>query len=309
MAKTRKLNHYPCPFCSPFPRTRKARVTRLGFFLRACDRKRIRRYKCLDCLKTFSDATFTFEYRQRKRGINLQLFRYFVSCVSMRRSAINLKIHRTTVDRRLVYFAKFGEHRLRSYLEETSGLERIQFDDMESSEHTKLKPLSIPMVVDEKSRRILAFDVVSMPAKGLLAEVSRKKYGKRPDHRKNGWRTVLTQVAPSITKTATITTDSHTMYPQMIKRHLPRGVTHIREKGRKACVAGQGELKVGGFDPLFSFNHTAAMLRDNVKRLVRRTWCNTKKAERLKMHIFVYSYWHNEVIRARNSNCQPSFHF
>ncbi len=36
--------------------------------------------------------------------------------------------------------------------------------------------------------------------------------------------------------------------------------SHQRFKGRRGCIVGQGELKVGGFDPLFSLNHTYAMI-------------------------------------------------
>jgi hypothetical protein len=45
-------------------------------------------------------------------------------------------------------------------------------------------------------------------------------------------------------------------------------ITLIEGKARRQ---GNGELKKIGFDPLFSFNHTAAMLRDSVSRLVRQT--------------------------------------
>jgi len=37
--------------------------------------------------------------------------------------------------------------------------------------------------------------------------------------------------------------------------------THRTVKGRRGSIAGQGELKKIGFDPLFSLNHTCAMLR------------------------------------------------
>jgi len=60
-------------------------------------------------------------------------------------------------------------------------------------------------------------------------------------------------------------------------------------------VAGQGELKKIGFDPLFSLNHTAAMIRDGVSRLVRKTWGNSKRMDRLEDHLFVYAHYHNTV--------------
>jgi hypothetical protein len=59
-------------------------------------------------------------------------------------------------------------------------------------------------------------------------------------------------------------------------------------------LTGQGELKVGGFDPIFSLNHTCAMLRANINRLFRKTWCTTKKMEMLEHHLAIYALYHNE---------------
>jgi hypothetical protein len=49
---------------------------------------------------------------------------------------------------------------------------------MESIEHTKLKPLTLPLAVGD-DYRIYAVSVGRIQAKGLLAELSRKKYGRR----------------------------------------------------------------------------------------------------------------------------------
>lgn len=78
----------------------------------------------------------------------------------------------------------------------------------------------------------------------------------------------------------------------------PGPVQHKRVKGRRGCVVGQGELKRGGRDPLFALNHTAAMLRANVNRLFRRTWCTTKRMDRLKAHLMIYIDFHNTVLTA-----------
>lgn len=49
---------------------------------------------------------------------------------------------------------------------------------MESIEHTKLKPLTLPLIVD-KTQRILAVSAGKSPAKEKLARKSILKYGKR----------------------------------------------------------------------------------------------------------------------------------
>ena len=50
------------------------------------------------------------------------------------------------------------------------------------------------------------------------------------------------------------------------------------------------------FDPLFSLNHTCAMLRANINRLFRRTWCTTKRKDRLEQHLAVYMDFHNRIL-------------
>jgi hypothetical protein len=59
---------------------------------------------------------------------------------------------------------------------------------------------------------------------------------------------------------------------------------------------GQGELKRGGFDLLFALNHSCAMVRDNLKRLSRRTWCTTKRPDRLQCLLNLYICAHNAMI-------------
>ncbi|HLT21984.1 MAG TPA: hypothetical protein VKZ84_01005, partial [Bacteriovoracaceae bacterium] len=70
---------------------------------------------------------------------------------------------------------------------------------------------------------------------------------------------------------------------------------HIRHKGGRGCIVGQGELKKLARDPLFTLNHTCAMLRANINRLVRKTWCTNKKIERLKMHLDIFIDFYNQT--------------
>lgn len=295
--KTGKLPD--CPRCCPFPKGRQRNIVPVGTFKRASRVDPIQRYQCLDCRRTFSDATLTREYRQRKRHINQPLFELLSSAVSMRRAAIVLKISRRTVERRLPYLALVAEDHHKRFLKSLPKADHVQFDDMESWIHTKLKPVSVPLVVTHPKRLILSLDVVSMPAKGKLARAAMAKYGKRPDHRKKGWQSVLAKL-PAVTTTGVrVTSDSHKMYPEQIRRYLPNSI-HKQVISRRGCVVGQGELKRGGKDPIFSLNHTAAMFRANVNRLARRTWCTSKKAENLKRHMTIYTLWHNENILAKS---------
>ena len=299
------MQNFPyCPHCCPYPQARPRAIRFAGTFKRASRTKPIQRYKCGDCGRSFSDATFTPEYRQRKRQINHPLYELMASSVSLRRSARILRVARKTVERRLPYLAFVANEHHKEFLSSLPPVNHAHFDDMESSIHSKLKPVSIPMVVNHPSRLVLAFDVVSMPAKGKLAKASVAKYGKRPDHRKKGWATTLSALNALADQKIQITSDSHHMYRDQIKRYVPQA-THEQVMSRRGCVVGQGELKRGGWDPIFSLNHTAAMFRANVNRMARRTWCTSKKAENLKRHMAIYTLWHNETILARNNGRKP----
>ena len=168
-------------------------------------------------------------------------------------------------------------------------------DDLHTIEHSKCKPLSITVAVDRHKRKILGLEVSRMPATGHLAKISRRKYGYRRDERPLGLKSLLGNVQQRVTPSVEITSDEHPLYPRWVKKFFPDGSYH-RFKGEKACVSGQGELKKVMFDPLFSINHSFAMFRANINRLIRRTWCTTKDPKRLEDHLYIYANFHNKVL-------------
>ena len=217
----------------------------------------------------------------------------------MRRSAKLLGVNKNTIASRMRFLAeqaklnhlKFQTKHSKAYLQFCS----IQFDEMKSSEHTKCKPLSIALAVDNLKRKILAVEVSEIPADGHLAEIARKKYGKRENNRERGLARMFKSLKPIVATQAEIMSDSWTTYSIHVNHTFP-DAKYLQVLSRKGSIVGQGELKKVGFDPLFSLNHTAAMIRANVNRLFRRTWCTTKKKERLLDHLMIYVDFHNRVL-------------
>ena len=140
----------------------------------------------------------------------------------------------------------------------------------QSLEHTKCKPFSVAMAVSKNERKILGFKVSSMPATGHLAKISRKKYGVRPDHRKAGLTDLLSDLSHFLSPTITISSDECSFYNGVVRQVFPKAIVNQHAE-KKSSVAGQCELKKTRFDPIFSINHTFAMLRANVSRLIRKT--------------------------------------
>lgn len=212
----------------------------------------------------------------------------------MRRCAILLGVHRTTIERKLIYLAKKAELSQKKFLESIKGsVTEVQIDDLITIEHTKLKPLSVSLAVDVSTRKILGVEVSRIGAFGHLAEKSRKKYGKRPNELYEKLNNLFSTIRPSIHPAAKIKSDEHAFYPPMIKKHLP-GREHETFLSVRGSIVGQGELKKVKWDPLFGVNHTCAMLRANINRLIRRTWCTTKRPEMLKKHLQIYLDFHNQ---------------
>jgi len=213
----------------------------------------------------------------------------------MRACAYNLKVARKTIGRKLLYLskkAKINQQKL-LLLWEQNPLKNIQFDDLISSIHTKLKPISISVVVDPKSYMILGAQVAEIPAFGKTAKISRAKYGRRQNMHPQILSELLSNLKSVIASDALFVTDEHKRYPEIIKKYFPFS-KHETHKSIPASVAGMGELKTRSFDPLFAVNQTLACFRYGIDRFIRRTWCTSKKMENVQHHIDIYLDYHNE---------------
>lgn len=257
----------------------------------------VRRFFCKSCKKWFSSQTLSVTFRQKKIRILYQIKKMLVSGVSRRQIARVLRTTRKTVERKIKILAQLVDKRWESFLKAHGPFDEFEFDEMETFEHTKCKPLSIPLVVSKK-RLILGIGLAQMPAKGLLAKISRKKYGPRKDERGPAIDGVLLRLKPFIRQNSVATTDEKTTYPGHLKKFWP-DVVHKTTPGGRGCIVGHGELKKKGFDPMFALNHTAAMIRDHLATLKRRTWTTTKKPENLLLLLKIYAASHNHSILNR----------
>ena len=282
-----------CPGC----RAHGSAIVRDGTYFRRCDSRHIPRLKCTQCSKSFSRSTHSKRYRMRRRRLLPLIQPLLCSGLSQRRMAKLLEVSRTTLVRYIKVASEQAverqQRRLLDRIAKQGKFRDLQFDDLHTLEHTKCKPVAVCVVVDAGDRFILGSSVAPIPANGHLAAVARKKYGYRKDRSVAKRHELFTSLAPYIDDNVTFSTDEHLRYPQVIRAHFPNAV-HKQYKSIKGCVTGQGELKKTRFDYLFSINHTLAMLRANINRLVRRTWCTTKKIDRLADHIALYIDFHNE---------------
>ena len=288
--------------CSPGLNQRP--IIRKGSYFRKSDSRFIPRFFCKSCKRFFSRSTNRSDRYQKARRITYPLMKLLNSGVSQRRAALILHVNQKTVVRRFRYLANEARLSNAAWVKaeyENHPLTEIQFDDLETSEHTKCKPLSVALAVDPKSRKILTFQVSQMPAKGLLAKRSLQKYGYRKDERSKGWDQLMRELVPVASKAVTFHSDENPHYPKFVKKYHPHA-THKVVKGGRGSITGQGELKKLIFDPLFSLNHTCAMMRANLNRLFRRTWCISKTKQGLIDHLSIYMRYHNLILTPKKAH-------
>ena len=272
------------------------KIIKDGSYQRRGDSRKVQRFKCKSCGKRFGASTHTLEYQQQKRRINSLLLKLLCSKVSQRRAALILGVHRETIRRRVLYWGEKARLKNKRFMHKLARtpVEVMQFDDLITKENSKLKPLSISISVDAHRRFILGAEVSQIEAFGHLAKIAKKKHGRRDSLHKEGLDRLFRNTKEAIEEEALIRSDEHQNYKAYITEYFPRA-RYQQFRSERGCIVGQGELKKVGYDPIFMINHTCALFRDNINRLVRKTWCTTKDPTRLKDFLDMFIYFYNQI--------------
>lgn len=200
----------------------------------------------------------------------------------MRRIAKILGLNKNTIPRKMAYLAKQA-HKIHTKKIQSGELKTsyVQFDEMETFEHTKLKPLSIAIAIRAKTGEIIDTEVGTFAANGPLAKPSRAKYDWCQDTTRQACISVMETVklCARDENTITIASDKKVVYPNIIRSVIPN-----------AQLKAYSRLDPNG---LWRLNHIAAKIRADISRMARRTWSTTKKKERLQDHLLIYTAWNN----------------
>lgn len=275
-----------CPHCSS------SAITKKGYFRQKFSRKYIQRYWCHTCHRKFSASTLSITYRQKLPFVNLMVFKLLCSGVSLNRTAKNLGVNRKTVYSRFHWLSNLAEKHFREFQNQLRFCEILYFDEMESIEHTKLKPVTIPLLVNE-NQQILGVDCGELPAKGKLAEISRKKYGPRVSQSSTKLSEIFKELPISFWPHE-VRSDGKPTYQTLVQERWP-GIKHqvFTRKPVKRIEQPflQSEKRV--YDPMFALNQRCAKLRADINRLIRRSWSTTKKVDNLRRHLVLYACYNN----------------
>lgn len=266
-----------------------------GFFILKWSHQPIRRYHCKVCKRYFSSRTLSETYRQHKPYVNRKVFELYASNVTQRRMAKVLGVDRKTIVRKFLFLSLIaGKRHAQAIQSGALATSQVQFDEMESFEHTRLKPLTIPLAICALRGKIIDVKVGAIAYKGPLADIALKKYGFREDQGNEVRSSVLHSVTKCRDTDVTVTCDAKRQYPALIKKMIPDA--HVIQT--QACQEGANLFRHGRRrnknDLLFRLNHIAAKIRHDLSRMGRKVWVTTKKTERLQAHLNLYIAYHNQ---------------
>lgn len=247
----------------------------------------VRRFQCKVCRRYFSSRTFQANYRHKKMDLNYKLAKLLVEGCSLRACGRILGLNYSATYLKFLWLRKVVDQQKekRSITART-----LQFDEMESIEHTKCKPLSIALIVNE-SYTLLGAKVGKMPAKGRLAAFSRAKYGPRKDERREKMRELFSDILTQLPEEPLqVDSDQRPGYTALVREFFPKALyrQHNQAERKRRQERLHEKLQKKRYDPIFRVNHKCALLRSHMKRLVRRSWCTTKKPENLQLHLDLF---------------------
>ena len=156
--------------------------------------------------------------------------------------------------------------------------------------------MTVPLLVHLPSRCILHVAVGTLPPRKPLPPRKQKQLEaietEEGAKRKSESRAkvsecfdVLKQITPG-EGPVTVRTDEKPTYRAILRKQFGERLAHQRTNSEEPRTF---------LNPLFLVNHTFAMLRDGLGRLVRRNWGATKERKKLEWHLWLYIGWRNYV--------------
>src|SRR5436190_269330 len=271
-----------------------------GRFHRACDGRTVHRFYCCVCRRSFSVQTFRVDYRLKRPELTAPIFDAFVSKVTQRQTARTLASTRKTVRRRLLLLARHSREFQTAVLERARSRKIIyggfQLDEQHTFERDRrLQPVTFPVLIHIESRFVLHVEAAALPARGGLrkSDLERKlRLEAKCGVRRSGSREAVKRCFEALACVrnpellTVMVTDKAPHYPTALAETMTRNIVHLRCSGKAPKTLA---------NPLWPINHTLAMLRDGLSRLVQRTWGATKERAWLAEHAWIWIAYRNYI--------------
>lgn len=270
-----------CPYkaCSEHVSASPKFFRKRGYFKPQCRSGPQSRYQCKACLRTFSNRTAADDARQRKPQINQLLPLLIGSGVTLRRAAKILKCAYNTIASRQPMLALRARllHE-KALLDPANATSRIEFDEIETFEHSRHKNLTIALAVRGKNGFILSAKAGRIPSCAANPKAGQAGYRWTANQSPQACLAALAEAGRAARPGVVVAFDGKTTYPGHAKAAIPG----CAPQGAKSSSGS------GNWDPIWKVNHACARMRADLACMARRTWSTTKKMARLQDRLDIW---------------------
>ena len=264
-----------CPKCFSEEYSKK------GWLKNKKEPKPIRQYQCKVCKTRFSVNSLKDTFLQKKPQLNDMIMNLYCEGNTLRGIARILKVNYQTVVKKWRFMAEKARIRHEVALKQGEITTKyIQFDEMQTFEHTKEKPLGIELSIRPKTGQILSAKVCRIPITALtIAKSKAVEYNKKTD-RKEAFYRMIAETKECLDKGhSVLSCDGNREAVYMAKLMCPKSLI---------------ETHVNDYAGMWRLNHTCAKLRHHLSRLTRKTWATTKDRKYLQMHLDLFIAYQNK---------------
>lgn len=266
------------------------RHKKIGYHWSHSQQKRIPRFLCLHCRRSFSSQTFATSYWLKRPDVLPALLTLTTGCMANRQIARHLGVAPSTVDRQL---ARLGRHCLLYHAHQLAGARpaaEVVIDGLVTFEHSQYWPFHHHLAVEDGSDFIVYFTDSELRRSGAMTSAQKRKreqleasYG-RPDPRAVlADVTHLLEVVAGSQDSMTVFSDEHRMYPPAIRRLRCR-VRHLVTSSRK---------RRDSRNKLFPVNLADLLVRHSSANHKRETIAWSKRRQASAERLAIFTVWRN----------------
>ena len=261
--------------------------------MRQATPRRVQRYVCSHCRRSFSSQTFATTYWLRRPELPRAIFLRLLSCSAYRQIARDLAVSPTTVLRQA---ARLGRHcllfheRLRPH---GPLAEPLVVDGFESFEFSQYTPVHFHTAVGAVSHFLHGFTDSELRRKGRMTAAQQQRRAElerrfgRPDPKsiEAEMAALLTLIIPPNTS-ATLHSDDHPAYPRALRRLADRRLHHRITASRVPRTP---------HNPLFPVNLLDLLIRHSSANHKRETIAFSKRRQSAAERLWLLAVWRNTI--------------
>ncbi len=265
----------------------------MGYYSSCANPKRIPRFLCKHCRRSFSRQTFSTTYWQKRPELDHEIFMKSVGCMGNRQIARDLGVSHETISRHL---ARLGRHCLlfhqRLLQQLRSPFTEIVIDGFESFEFSQYFPIHHHLAVDQQTGFFIYFTDSELRRKGRMTPYQKQRR-QELEHQlgKPSPRAIELDMAETLTvslkgaATAVVHSDKHPAYQRALKR-VPVAVRQV--------VTDSQQLR-DRRNPLFWVNVLDGLIRHSSSNHKRETIAYSKRRQASAERLSILLLWRNTM--------------